>query len=135
MPLSSTDLQRTDAQVREQDIARLRNGRFAKGHSGNPRGHKTFFEKLERQKVRERELYTAIVAETGATSALQLTLARAAAKGFARADFIEKPGEVLALTRNAAQLCDRIRASVAAAKAAKPISAFDQYLQQRERAE
>jgi hypothetical protein len=99
----------TKAQSNAAGPARRINGRFAKGYSGNPAGHKTFAANQALAQKRSAELFRALIAELGGkVSAVDMAFASQAAAMLAKAEISTK--HRVHLTTKAGAIIDRLRA-------------------------
>jgi hypothetical protein len=102
-------------QVISHEPSRLSNGRFARGHSGNPHGPKVYLERQAASKAHAAELLKALAAELGGKlSAVDLAFASQAAAMLAKAHYSEK--HRVHLTTKAGAIIDRLRARYPAKK-------------------
>jgi len=98
--------------------------RWRPGQSGNPRGKVSIVKRTE-------ELFVAMCGDfDGELSALHREYARQAARQLARASITKDDALAVRLSNGTARLLDLIRQG-RERKAVKPISAFDEYLHQR----
>jgi hypothetical protein len=131
MAVALSELSTEQPQGSAQDGARLRNGRFAPGHSGNPHGHKAFLAKQRAREAHEAELLQDIIAQAGGElSAVDMAFAKAAAELLAKAAF-DTGSDKVRFANGAAKYIALVRNSVAARRERSPVSAFDQYVQQK----
>jgi hypothetical protein len=105
-PLQPTATQ-TKAQIKPSGPARRINGRFAKGYSGNPQGHKTFAANQALARKHADEILAALRAELPKLSAVDLAFAMQAAAMLAKASISEK--HRAHLTAKAASIIERLR--------------------------
>lgn len=126
-PSFSTEQKRQDAQAAP---LRKANGQWAKGASGNPSGHVASLVEPSRRK--QATLFAAIVDDFGGElSPLHLQYARLASRQLARAARTKDDAVAVRLTNGAAKLLNLIRQGRERKATAKPVNAFDAYVQQR----
>jgi hypothetical protein len=117
-----------EAQSKTQDSpsggagpSRRLNGRFAKGYSGNPQGHKTFAANQALIRKHAADLLKALCAElSGKLSAVDLAFAEQAALMLAKAQFSEK--HRVHLTTKAGGIIERLRERYPSHSSAPPLS-------------
>jgi hypothetical protein len=99
-----------NSRLNPQEPSRLRNGRFAKGFSGNPRGPKAYLLKQAAIQKRAAGLLKALVTELGGRlSPVDLAFAESACAMLAKSAFIDKPERRVWLTNHALKIIDRLR--------------------------
>ena len=106
--------------------ARRINGRFAKGYSGNPAGHRTFAANQAAVKAHAATLLKALLDElSGKVSAVDLAFAEQAAAMLAKATVSEK--KRVWLTNNAHSIIDRLRERYPAAAKRRRLPTLEEY--------
>jgi hypothetical protein len=112
-----------DTQVKDQEIdqARLANGRFARGYSGNPRGPQVYHARQQAARKHSAALLKALVAELGKLSPVDLAFAEAACDMLAKAQVSDRQRD--RLTLKASKIIDRLRERYAPQKA-DPLDAY-----------
>jgi hypothetical protein len=123
-----------EAQAKAQDSpsgpagpSRRLNGRFAKGYSGNPQGHKTFAANQALIRKHAGELLKALCAElSGKLTAVDLAFAEQAALMLAKAQMSEK--HRVHLTTKAGGIIERLRERYPARKRSAPPPSLQEVL-------
>jgi hypothetical protein len=95
------------AEVFDQEPSRLSNGRFARGHSGNPRGPQVYHARQEAARKHSAVLLKALVAELGKLSPVDLAFAEQATAMLAKASISDRQRD--RLTGKAGKIIDRLR--------------------------
>jgi hypothetical protein len=95
------------AHVFDQEQSRLANGRFARGHSGNPRGPQVYHARQQAARKHSATLLKALVAELGKLSPVDLAFAEQATAMLAKASISDRQRD--RLTLKAGRIIDRLR--------------------------